>query len=417
MVVQAIYRAEEMKVVHIGVSASGGAGIAMLRIHNALIEQGVDSSVLTMLPDENSFCYFVEKAKLTMLEYFRMAFYPAINRMKLLGRTFKPEMFSSPYSLLHPEQYEIVKQADVIHLHWVSHFIDWKSFFGNIDKPVVWTLHDANAFTGGCHIALDCQGYQSDCSNCPQTKGNLYSNYAKMNLKNKIDSIQRFRDLSIVCPSEWLQTCAANSSLFKDLNSRVINNCIDDSWGLLDKQTCRKELDLPRDKKILLFVAEDISKEFKGFDILVRALESFYREDILLLTIGNLSDSIDVAIPHKHMGYIASPSKLNMIYSAADALVHPSQSENFPNIIMEAQASGTPAIAFAVGGIPEMIENNRNGLLAQEVNPNGLAEAISSFFDKGIELSNEEISSQAKERYNRRLNAQKYVELYRELTR
>lgn len=65
-------------------------------------------------------------------------------------------------------------------------------------------------------------------------------------------------------------------------------------------------------------------------------------------------------------------------YSAADAVVLPSIYDSFPKVILEAMACGTPVIASAVGGIPELISHGETGILVEPANPDELAEAIIS---------------------------------------
>jgi glycosyltransferase involved in cell wall biosynthesis len=63
-------------------------------------------------------------------------------------------------------------------------------------------------------------------------------------------------------------------------------------------------------------------------------------------------------------------------FDDADVFVHPSRSEAFPNAVLEAMAAGLPIVASDVGGIPELIENERNGLLSPVGNPDALAERM-----------------------------------------
>ena len=61
-----------------------------------------------------------------------------------------------------------MRGQDIIHLHFVAaHYVDY-SFFAKAKKPVIWTLHDMNPFTGGCHYSGDCVQFEIDCHKCPQ---------------------------------------------------------------------------------------------------------------------------------------------------------------------------------------------------------------------------------------------------------
>ena len=64
------------------------------------------------------------------------------------------------------------------------------------------------------------------------------------------------------------------------------------------------------------------------------------------------------------------------LLAAADALVLPSKSEGLPLVVMEAMAASTPVVATAVGGVPELVEHDRTGLLVPAEDDAALAAAI-----------------------------------------
>lgn len=72
---------------------------------------------------------------------------------------------------------------------------------------------------------------------------------------------------------------------------------------------------------------------------------------------------------------------LSPYYTLADVAVLPSHSEGSPNVLLEAMASGLPIVATAVGGVPEIVQHEREALLVQKKNPSALARAIERLFD------------------------------------
>jgi glycogen synthase len=70
------------------------------------------------------------------------------------------------------------------------------------------------------------------------------------------------------------------------------------------------------------------------------------------------------------------------LLAAADAVALSSAWENFPHVLVEALAVGTPVIATAVGGVTEIVEDGQNGLLVPAGDPEALAEAIRRFFEE-----------------------------------
>jgi glycosyltransferase involved in cell wall biosynthesis len=70
------------------------------------------------------------------------------------------------------------------------------------------------------------------------------------------------------------------------------------------------------------------------------------------------------------------------LFRAADASLLSSRWENFPHTIVESLALGCPVIATTVGGVPEVVEEGRNGLLVPPDDPAALASAIARFLSE-----------------------------------
>ena len=102
------------------------------------------------------------------------------------------------------------------------------------------------------------------------------------------------------------------------------------------------------------------------------------------------------------------------MYSAADVMLVPSKSENFPNTILEAMSSGTPCVAFGVGGIPDIIDHKDNGYLAKPFDVNDLTDGI-KFVLQSISVGSY-MSDSARRKiekfYSDEIIAKKYIKLY-----
>lgn len=75
---------------------------------------------------------------------------------------------------------------------------------------------------------------------------------------------------------------------------------------------------------------------------------------------------------------------LSPYYTLADIAVLPSHSEGSPNVLLEAMASGLPIVATAVGGVPEIVQHEKEALLVQKKNPSALACAIERLLDDPV---------------------------------
>ena len=269
--------------------------------------------------------------------------------------------------------------ADVIHLHWVNQgFLS----LDNLDrimasgKPVVVTLHDQWYFTG-------CDKYRTQCEHCPMLKGQ------GMDLARRVFDRKRAmyegRNLTFVGCSRWMANLARQSRLTQGHTVTNIPNAIDtDVFKPIDKQEARRRHQLPTDKKLLLFGAQRITDERKGFRYLTEACEHIAMHHPTLpgqlgvIVLGGDAQSVKEALPLPvyTVNYLSNEKEIADIYNAADLFVTPSLQDNLPNTIVEAMACGTPCVGFNVGGIPEMIHHRQDGYVADYCDSMDFAQGI-----------------------------------------
>lgn len=273
--------------------------------------------------------------------------------------------------------------ADVINLHWVAGFLDYPLFFSpeRTQSPIVWTLHDMNPFTGGCHYGLGCEKYSKQCGACPL----LGSNQDNDLTRHIFESKQRIFDawpshmLHVVTPSRWLRDTSLSSTLFSKFESTCIPNSIEtDIFQPADKIQARAHLGLPVDARIVLFMSHQVGLARKGFRELVHALSLMPDTDnLILLGIGDKAD-VPVSAPFRviQIKYVSGDDQVALIYNAADVTAVPSQQDNLPNTMVESLSCGTPVVGFNVGGIPDLVKDGETGFLA----PTGNIGALSAAF-------------------------------------
>jgi glycosyltransferase involved in cell wall biosynthesis len=282
-----------------------------------------------------------------------------------------------------------VQTADILHLHWISFFQSPQALAGllALDKPVIWTLQDMWAMTGGCHYSAGCDRYQAaGCYDCPQLEADPYQLPAAfLRLKHQILAQ---RDLTIVAPSQWLADCARRSQLFQHHRIEIIPSTTDtDRFAPLPKPEAKAKFGWSPAMRTILFGCETAAERRKGFPELLAAMqhclqrpavqELVAQEQLTILCFGHASESLsDLHLPIHNLGHVSDDRRLQEYYSAADVCVVPSLEDNFPNIVLEAMGCGTPVVAFRAGGIPDMVQNGQTGLLVPTGDVVQLAEAI-----------------------------------------
>jgi glycosyltransferase involved in cell wall biosynthesis len=271
-------------------------------------------------------------------------------------------------------------------------------------KKVLWTLHDMNPFTGGCHHSDDCVQYVDGCMNCPQLKneGKKVAEYFKMKKEafDKIDSCS----LTIISPSEWMFEKASKSTLLKKFRHILIPHFVDTNvFKYMEKDEARKLLELPETKKIFLYVSAVLENSRKGFDKVFEMVENM--KDSLFVFIGKTKNRDQFEKPENVVVVddAFSPELMAKYYSASDFLINLSVAESFGLTTVESLCCGTPVICHDIPIMREHIENGVNGIFVKDIDTDFFLQA----FDR------EKIAENAIQKYGHS-NFEKYVELYKQ---
>lgn len=327
--------------------------------------------------------------------------------------TFTPAIWSNP---LAPSINSI--EADVVHLHWLSFSMMSIKEMESIKVPIVWTLHDCWAFTGGCHYPGDCTRFESSCGACPQLSGGADDDLSRTVFDRKQNSFGSL-NLTIVTPSKWLADLARRSSLLANRRIEVIPNGLDTrTFRPLDRAAAKSFLGVDPNLPLILFGAQSLNDKRKGADILVDALKELDFPHILgTFGAGGLPDLGRCSISVRQFGTMRDELSLAVLYSAADVFVCPSREDNLPNTVAESLACGTPCVAFAVNGLPDMIEHQVTGWLARAFDAADLAEGIRWILQEADpQLTRESCRAKALSEYDLDLVTDRYIRLYKELS-
>jgi glycosyltransferase involved in cell wall biosynthesis len=395
----------------------GGAAIAAYRLMEALLAEKENVKMLVSKKQSSHPAVILTGSRLSN----KLNFYRERGIIFLQNRLSRQYLFdvSIANSGLSITDLPEFKQADIIHLHWINQGMLSLNEIGYIissGKKVVWTMHDMWSFTGICHHAAGCRNYTHACGLCPylQKSG---TNDLSHQLFLKKQHLYAKGNITFVACSNWLKELALQSPLTKDHHVVSIPNPINTNlYAPTDREAAREKLHLPKNQKIILFVAVKASDPRKGMAYLAEAsrVMARQRQDILFLIAGNHGKEMvnNFALPAQSLGYVATDD-MPAVYAAADLFVTPSLQENLPNTLMEAMSCGIPCVGFHTGGIPEMIDHQVNGYVAAYKDPDDLANGMLWILSQPDAAS---LSTHAREKalsqYNQQIVAKQYLKIY-----
>jgi glycosyltransferase involved in cell wall biosynthesis len=313
---------------------------------------------------------------------------------------------------------------DIVNLHWVGSGYVRIETLAKLQKPVVWTLQDMWAFTGGCHYSQNCDRYQQQCGKCPQLKSQKERDLSRQIWKRK-QKAWKHVNLTVVTPSRWMAECVRGSSLLGDRRVEVIPFCLDtQTYRPIDSKFARSLLGLPSDKQLVLFGAISATADpRKGFHLLLPALQKLsqlgWQENIELVVFGASQPEkpLDVGFKVHYLGNFADDLSLALVYSAADVMVVPSLQESFGQTASEALACGTPVVAFDATGLRDIVDSHKNGYLAKPYELEDLAQGISWILQDRDRY--QQLCANAREKAERafslEIQAKRYIALFQEL--
>ncbi len=369
-----------MKVLHIGFNVNGGAGLGMYRLHRDLLAKGIDSRILCArrdtddptvfeLPEDikalgarrNAFAAFLNKFRIRTNPYF------SANRMVSFLKGKYGKTVSSPYSLYPIEECDLVREADVVHLHWVSNFVNLPSFMADVGKPVVWTIRDENPMLGFWHFGCDIP------KNLP-----LKEKRAEGKMRRaKVRAIQSCRTLAFASLSTGMDKKLAKHPIANGRLRMIVPNSIDGTrFHPVDRSSIRAEYGIGDGVKLLFFVSQTLNDPRKGLSELLEAVSSMRRTDLAVLCVGSgkqppLPKNVRVMFE----GRVMDTERLSALFSASDLFVTPSHAETFGKTTTESLACGTPVVSYPNAGAMDII-GPEDGVLAKDFTIDALRSAI-----------------------------------------
>ena len=416
-----------MRITHLSTTdQAGGAARAAYRLHRGLLKIGCDSKMLVQRKVSSDPTVLTFAPPDDLPTRFRRAVlgrYLSRNRRRLEALTEGASLLSEDRSEHGADVLRQLPGQEILNLHWVAGFFDYQKFFGQAPRnlPMVWTLHDMNPFTGGCHFDNNCDKFLNACGACPQLNSTDVNDFSAQCWKRKKSALADIRKerIHLATPSHWMAGEARKSSILGGFASTVIPYGLDtEIFRPRDKPLARKSFDLPADARIVLFVADSLVEKRKGLAQLLQAMEGLHgASEVCLASLGRGLDLPAGNLSVRNLGYVRDDEKLALAYSAADVFVAPSLQDNFPNTILEAFACGTPVITYSVGGCAEQVRDGATGMLVKPGEPEHLRDAIRRLLEnpKLRAKMSEECRRTAVEDYSLEVQAARYKQLYEKL--
>lgn len=393
-----------MKVLQINsVCGIGSTGRIATDIHNILIEQGHESYI-AFGRDLPKNCDNAIRIGSKIDNYTHVA------KTRLLDK----HGFGSKKATI--EFIDKVKRLDpdIIHLHNIhGYYINVEILFNylkEVNKPVVWTLHDCWSFTGHCsHFDyIGCNKWETGCFDCPQKKEypkSLLLDNSVWNYIKKKEVFSGVRNLTIVTPSNWLAGLVRDSFI-NNYEIKTIHNGIDVSVFKPTESNFRKKYNL--ENKYIILGVSSVWNQRKGFFEYIELSQKLKLDEVIVLV--GVSKKQKENLPQNIVGITRTSNvkELAEIYSSADVFVNLTLEDNYPTVNLEAIACGTYVISYNTGGCNETL-NEVNGLSVEKNELKKILETIRKHKKNCAYSRFENVSKHSKENM-----LKKYEILYRE---
>ena len=412
-----------MKVVHLSQTEAGaGAGRAAYRIHKSLLDMGVDSTLLVAEKRTEDPTVFGIANDWTNRSHARACQYLEAKLSGAMKRDTSVFISPTRFSHFDPALDHRVRAADIVNLYWINGAFIAPEGLTGLRQPIVWRLSDVWPFTGACHYPGDCDRFERQCGLCPQLKHPSTNDVSHQVWRRKSVAWNEL-DLTIAAPSEWIAQLAKRSALFSQRRIVTIPTGIDlKIYHPMDKAEARAHLGIPADRKVIVFGAmspgDDVRKGFNEMHIALEAIAgSNVSGKVLAVVFGSQGPLPALPVPAISLGRLNTDAALVAAYSSADVVLVPSLEDNLPNVALESIACGTPVAAFDVCGMPDIIRDGWNGILARRLEAAALGSAVAHLLTDEVRLKFMRFNarSHAQARFSITDQARNYFNLYSEL--
>jgi len=413
-----------MKILHLSKRDSGGgAADGFVRIHKALLGQGVDSVAYVMRRRRHDVPSFSAPSLLSAFQGYRWMLGRAwAKRRRFAQKPVGVYDFDAegnfPAEPIIRHALGLASRWDLVLVHWSGGFVNPESVRRIADalgaRVALWQVDMAHA-TGGCHSTRGCEKYRHGCGACPLLKSDDPGDVSARQSAERRRAWEAARPI-IYAPSGWSARQAQASSVLRGMELHVIPIPLDlEILKPGSSRDARVVLGLPAEGRVLLVRGIDPAIPYKGFAVFTEALRHL---DGLLAASGSRLHVAVVGEPGlvpadlrniacTDLGPLRGDAALAAAYQACDFFVSPSTNDAGPMMVGEAMSCGRPVVAFPVGSAVDLVEDGMNGRIVPAIGSvAGLAEALQNYVVMdGSQLS---LEQQASSRIARKVLSPEY---------
>ena len=331
------------RVLHITFSLTGGAGRVAQELSRSQQVLGWDTELLTLTATN------LREQPISLPLHTAAA---GVDNILIRKKSF-PSLFSLTRDSIRGMDLGTMDGIEVINLHWINGVTGLRELATTFPKiPIIWTLHDMNPFTGGCHQSLGCYGYTSGCRQCPAVRG-IFDKAVERNLTQKARAVKDTRNLTVVAPNPWIDEAAGASQIFGNTAREIIANPVRSEFFEFAEHPTSNHHETP----YFIIVASDTADPLKRVDFALECFRLLVSEkgvDVRLKIVGKNAHSFR---DQDHIDVYENPSleELRSLLQKSAALLVPSLAETAPLVISEAAALGTEAIVSDIPSLSRML--------------------------------------------------------------
>ena len=317
---------------------------------------------------------------------------------------------------------EFIKEynPDIIHLHNLhGNYLNLELLFDyliEVQKPIVWTLHDCWSFTGRCayYSDLACEKWKTACNHCPQLDtylSSLFLDKSKTMHQDKKKWFTQFNNATILPVSNWLAG-EVRESLLNCYTIQPIYNWINHSiFKPVVANNAAEHYNLDANKFTIICVSAYWTKNTVRLNDLIEFSRSI-GNDYQIIVVGKMEDKSDLPTNCIVIPYVDGKEELAKLYNFADVYLHLSTEDTFGLVLGEAMSCGTPVVVNNVTACPEIVGEGC-GYAIESRNNSARIVAIQTIEKNGKSFYSKKFRERVIHNFDMKANINKIMDVYK----